>query len=96
MTSVILKTTGCTEEENYHVRPGQLLGAEKFVSENMREVYCYIKVLNKIFELGLSMYGVKKELRKQTYRRIEDDYTQHRDHLYHVLNQQGRQFKKWL
>merc|ERR1712110_1264186 len=58
-----LKTMGCDAGRNYYVRPGQVLGPEKFCDEDAKETYIMIKLLSKLLDADLNMYWVKKELR---------------------------------
>ena len=61
--TVSLKTMNCNAGRNYYVRPGQVLGPEKFFEEEAKESYIVIKLITKLLEADLNMYWVKKELR---------------------------------
>jgi hypothetical protein len=60
--SVLLKQLNFCSDNNYFVRPGQHLSANKFNSVNHYFVYCCIKVLKAILEVDISQYLVKKML----------------------------------
>merc|ERR1719188_1040910 len=53
----------CDAGRNYYVRPGQVLGPEKFCDEDSKTSYIRIKHLSKILDADLNMYWVKKEFR---------------------------------
>ena len=72
---VVLKEMNFLEGRNHHVRPAQPSneGGEKFTSERMRKIYCYIKFLKKYVDgVELSSFWVKKELLKAHYTAILD------------------------
>ena len=72
---VVLKEMNFLEGRNHHVRPAQPSneGQEKFTSERMRKIYCYLKFLKKYVEgVDLSSFWVKKELLKPHYTAILD------------------------
>ncbi len=61
----------------YYVCPGQSLGtADKFVSEDHKRVYVYIKLLKKALVDGvaINMYMVKKDLRKENFKDVFKQY----------------------
>ena len=72
LTSVILKTINFEVDKNHHIRPAQPNTEEKFRTERMKEMYCYIKFLKKALALDLSSFWVKKELLKDQYQWILD------------------------
>ena len=61
--TVSVKTMNCNRGINYYVRPGQVLGPEKFIGEDSKKCYLDIKFLSKVIKADLNMYWVKKELR---------------------------------
>ena len=70
--SVGLKTMTFHEGKNHHVKPSQAFTEEKFSSERMKDVYTYVKFLNKALRLDLNSFLVKKELLKEEYQSILD------------------------
>ena len=62
---------------NHHVKPVQpMVGAgSKFSSERMRQIYSYIKFINKALGIKLSSYWIKKELLKSEYNSILESCT---------------------
>ncbi len=67
--SVGLKLLNDEGDRYYFVRPVQPMGGRKFLSRELKDVYCLIKVLKKVFGIsrGLQMYMVKKKLRKECF-----------------------------
>merc|ERR1712117_852231 len=51
---VSLKTMSCDAGRNYYVRPGQVLGLEKFIDEDAKNSYISIKILSKILDADLN------------------------------------------
>ena len=94
--TVSLKTMNCNAGRNYYVRPGQVLGPEKFSNKDLKMSYIRIKLLSKVLDVNLNMYWVKKELR--TFGRY-----QYRGNLFAVLSkgkfktllQDKIDFEKW-
>ena len=60
--TVSLKTLNCNVGRNYYVRPGQVLGPEKFGEEYAKRAYINVKHISKLLEADLNMYWIKKEL----------------------------------
>ena len=61
--TVSLKTMSCDAGRNYYVRPGQVLGPEKFSNDDAKTSYIRIKIISKLLDADLDMYWVKKEYR---------------------------------
>ena len=61
--TVSLKTMNCEAEANFFVRPGQVIGPEKFTEAAAKSMFLHIKWLSKLTKAELNMYWVKKELR---------------------------------
>ena len=60
-----------SSDRYYNVRPYQHLGVEKFQSYKIKRLYCYIKVLKKMFGVhSLNMYMFKKVLMKPDIRSL--------------------------
>jgi hypothetical protein len=62
--SVLLKNLNCSLEQNYFVRPGQHLAAEKFKTKEHRRLYQNVKALKTILDVDLNNYMLKKLLLK--------------------------------
>ena len=88
INTVVLKTMNLCEERNHHVRPAQPNNeGDKFQSDEMKNIYCYIKYLKKALDLDLSSYWVKTELLKPGYKDIVDSYGDENRALVAVLSQ---------
>ena len=72
IASVALKTISCNKTKNHYVRPGQVLPKEKFQTEELKNIYCHIKALVKMFNLNISMFIIKKELMKPKFKGATD------------------------
>ena len=70
---VILKELNWMDSDrHYYIRPYQHLGTEKFCSYKVKRLYCYVKVLKKIFGIGnFNMYMLKKILMKPELRTLD-------------------------
>ena len=63
IATVSLKTMNCEAGRNFFVRPGQVIGPEKFTDVAAKGMFLTIKWLSKLTKADLNMYWVKKELR---------------------------------
>ena len=61
--TVSLKTMNCDAGMNFYVRPGQVIGPEKFTDVAAKGIFLQIKWLSKLAKADLNMFWVKKELR---------------------------------
>ena len=61
--TVGLKTMNSEAGPNFFVRPGQVIGPEKFTEAAAKSMFLTIKWLSKLTGADLNMYWVKKELR---------------------------------
>ena len=75
VTSVGLKTMHFQDGRNHHIRPAQEFLESKFSSDEMKDIYRYIKFLKKALHLDLSSYWLKSELNKPEYQAILDSTT---------------------
>ena len=87
LTSVILKTINFQVDKNHHIRPAQPNTEEKFRTERMKNMYCYVKFLKKALGLDLSSFWVKKELLKDQYQWILDSTHDSDRALVQILSQ---------
>ena len=71
VSHVFLKTMhACSDasSRSYYVRPGQLLGVQKFQNMRFLQVYRYIKCLKRVYNLeNLNLYMTKKILLKPSF-----------------------------
>ena len=65
-----LKTMNFQRDRNHHVKPAQAFTVNKFSSERMRQMYCYLKFLKKVANIKINSFWLKKELLKQKYQEI--------------------------
>ena len=69
ITSVVLKTLNCQTDNNYFIRPSQLLGPNIFSNPAVKENYCRIKLLMKARDIKtFGSYMMKKLLLKPEYK----------------------------
>ena len=68
--SVGLKSMNFERERNHHIKPVQAFTKEKFSSERMRQMYCYIKFLKNVANIKINSFWLKKEISKEKYEEI--------------------------
>ena len=85
ISSVILKTLNCRRENNYYIKPGQLMPDPTIVNAKMTTVYSVIKALKKLLSVKVSNYGIKKIIRQKYYEKFAVMDTH--DVLFQILSQ---------
>ena len=102
--SVFLKLLQNSHSDVYYIRPGQLLGQEKFCTQRHHLVYQQIKFLKKCLQLAdVDMYMVKKLLWKPEVNMLHYETVTKREFVIRVLSlpelkhhfQTVIDFRKW-
>ncbi len=94
LSSVYLKSLGCTPGRGYYIRPGQRLGQRKFMSIRIKVAYCLIKALKKSLDVSnLSLYMVKKVLLKEKFMTIIHESVLFGEYVFKVLSQPELRWK---